>query len=411
MRHSIKHWFDWVVGELLPPARPRSTGQSAHIRYEKAGVTAAGPSIPWNADAVVAEFPLRLQPAARHKADYLLRFPGQPPIAPEVLKRDDADERLYRIFFRFPPPTASTSAELLWKNRLLTTVSVPVLSVEDYLGTLTFANPTVTVRIGGRSIAASTFVASQCRGLTAAAVLRSPSGLAPLADLGMTVAFREHRTGTEQVVSVPLTAGQLASREALVSATAPKSPRKVGDYSAIWRIGSRPMNAHALTAISAARFAQSLRLSDARFAVIDPFGTVRTLRQPPPGGIPFGPFFVLASRELGAAGLADLAVFPVMPKGSETGLPLFRESVLVTDGPTAFVPGPVEASTLGGAAGFELRLRSRVLGVLAFCPAPAATFDGEGGFKPPPDFAWSSAADEELTDRLLKLMKDPRLES
>jgi hypothetical protein len=34
---------------------------------------------------------------------------------------------------------------------------------------------------------------------------------------------------------------------------------------------------------------------------------------------------------------------------------------------------------------------------------PAAVVNAEGGFTPPPDFTWSSAADDELADRLKRL--------
>jgi hypothetical protein len=46
-----------------------------------------------------------------------------------------------------------------------------------------------------------------------------------------------------------------------------------------------------------------------------------------------------------------------------------------------------------------------VLHTLSLCPAPTATFNSEGGFKPPPEFTWSTAADEELNDRLSKLIE------
>ena len=52
-----------------------------------------------------------------------------------------------------------------------------------------------------------------------------------------------------------------------------------------------------------------------------------------------------------------------------------------------------------------MRHRSHVLGLLALSPVPAATFTSEGSFKPPAgDFLWTSAADDELTERLNKLI-------
>ena len=36
--------------------------------------------------------------------------------------------------------------------------------------------------------------------------------------------------------------------------------------------------------------------------------------------------------------------------------------------------------------------------MLSLCPAPTAAFTSEGGFKPPHDFTWSAAAEEEMND-------------
>ena len=54
---------------------------------------------------------------------------------------------------------------------------------------------------------------------------------------------------------------------------------------------------------------------------------------------------------------------------------------------------------------FELSLRGETLGVLPMCPAPIASFTAEGGFKPPADFSWSAAAEEELAERLNRLFE------
>ena len=45
------------------------------------------------------------------------------------------------------------------------------------------------------------------------------------------------------------------------------------------------------------------------------------------------------------------------------------------------------------------------LGVVSLCPAPTANFNSEGGFKPPHDFTWSAAAEEEMTERLNRLLE------
>jgi len=55
--------------------------------------------------------------------------------------------------------------------------------------------------------------------------------------------------------------------------------------------------------------------------------------------------------------------------------------------------------------GFELRLNDRVLGTASLSPVPPATLTAEGGFKPPPGFTWTAAAEEELMNRLGRLGK------
>lgn len=407
MWHSIRRWLGWAMNDLLPAARARPSGQAVHLRYEKAGLVLYDAPVPWNADAAVVEVILRLPPAARQKADFLLRVPGRDPIPPESLRKDDADDRRYRLLFRFPVPPLSTPAELLWKHHLLATVPVPVLTLADFLGQLRLATPTLTVRIGGQAVAARTFVAAQCRGLTAAAVLRSPTSLAPLADLGLRVVFRADRTGAEHAVPVPLTGSQLAAKEALVTAAPPKVARRAGGYSAAWYAGDRELGALTAQAVTGPRFVQSLRVSDARFVVADKVGPPRVCRHAPPPGeaARLGPCFVLHSREPGMAGLVTLQVAAVRP-GAEAPAAVLEQPVLVTDGPTVFSPGLIDTPDLAGVGGFELRYKQQVLGLLSLNPVPTAGFNAEGGFKPPPDFAWTSSAEDELHERMMKLMRD-----
>jgi hypothetical protein len=395
------------MNDLLPAARSRPSGQAVHLRYEKAGLVLYDAPVPWNADAAVVEVILRLPPAARQKTDYLFRVPGREPIPPESLRRDDADDRRYRLLFRFPVPLGSTPTELLWKHHLLATVPVPVLSPGEFLANLRLATPTLSVRVGGQSVAARTFVAAQCKGLTAAAVLGSPTSLAPLADLGLRVVFRAERSGAEYAVPVPLTGAQLAAREALVTASPPKAPRRSGGYSAAWYVGERELGALAAQAVSGPRFVQSLRVSDARFLAADKLGPPRVCRHmPPPGDAArVGPCFVLHSREPGMAGLVTLRVH-ALRSGADSPAAVMEQPVLVTDGPTVFAPGLLDAADLAGLTGFELRHKQQVLGLLSLNPVPTAGFTSEGGFRPPPDFAWTPTADDELHERMMKLMRD-----
>lgn len=402
MRHSIRRWLVSVMTDLLTPNRPRPTDQPVHLRYEKAGMTLAGPPLPWNADAVVVEVLATLPPAARVKTDFTLRLPGEAALPAEMVRKDGDSGSRYRIFFRLAVPARTIDAEVLWRHRLLTTVSLPVLTATDYLSGLRVSTPTVAVRVGGQSVAAQTFVAAQCRGITAACVLRNPVGLAPLADLPVTLTVQADAGGWEAIIPVPLTANQLSSREALVTATPAKFPRTVGGYKATWSVGGAELHMHRLTAMSGRRFVQSLRLVDARFVAADKGGAVRVMRQAPVTGEAdrLGPCFVLTSREPGGVACLPLTVTAIGSGGVST---TFEAPVLITDGPSVYAPGLVNRSDTPGLAGFELRHKGQVLGQLSLSPVPTAMLNAEGGFKPPPDFAWGPSAEDELADRLGKL--------
>ena len=399
----IKPWLDWVTTDVLPLSRTRPHGQAVHTRYEKAGLTLHEPPVPWNADAVVVEVNLRLPAAARRKADFTLRFPGRDAIPPEAM-RAEADDR-HRLLFRIPVPVATTARELLWKHHLLARVPVQVLTAEEFLSNLRLELPTVAVRFGGPTVAARTFVASQCKGLLASAVLRSLTPLAPVADLGLKATFRSERTGSTYEVPVALSSSQLAAREAVVSAMPPRHPRRVGAWSVTWTLGGREVAAQRVEGIPAKRFEQSLRVSDTRFVVADKAGAVKLTKQPPALGevARLGPCFLVASSEPGMAGLCRLQVHAVVSGDAKPSL-LMEQEVLVTDGPAVFAPGLMDAADLTRVSGFELRHKGRVLGVASLSPVPSAALNAEGGFKPPPEFAWSSAADDELSDRLGRLM-------
>ena len=58
--------------------------------------------------------------------------------------------------------------------------------------------------VGGRNVAAQTFVANQCKGITASAIIRSPTGMAPLLDLRLRVVFHWERSGRSDEVVVPV---------------------------------------------------------------------------------------------------------------------------------------------------------------------------------------------------------------
>ena len=399
----IKHWLDWVTTDVLPLSRTRPHGQAVHTRYEKAGLTLYDLPVPWNADAVVVEVRLSLPAAARKKTDFALRLPGREPVQPETL-RLETDDR-HRLLFRLPVPAATAAGELLWKHHLLARVTVPVLSAEEFLTGLRLTLPTVSVRFGGQTVAAQTFVAAQCKGLLASAVLKSPTPLAPIADLGLKAIFRSERSATAFEVPVALSSSQLAAREAVVAAVPPKHPRRVGNWTVAWTLGGREVASQRVQGIPAKRFESSLRVAETRFVVADKAGAVKVTKQPPAIGewSRLGPCFLVASSEPGMAGVCRLQVYAMVPGETHPSL-LMEQDVLVTDGPAVFAPGMVEVADLARVSGFELRHKGRVLGIASLSPVPTAALNAEGGFKAPADFTWSNAADDELSERLARLM-------
>ena len=392
-------WLVWARDNLLRSARPRPL--SAAVGYERAGGTRWDTPVPWTADAAVVDVLVRLPLAARRKTDFAFRLPFATFPADSI--RPDLDDRC-RVTFRFPVPLDTLRGDLLWKNRVLVSLPVHVLTPNLFLAGLAVTNPSVSVRFGGSTVAATCFVPDRCDGLFAVALLRCSAALGPLAELGLKAVFHDEATGRSHVVPVALTAAQLARSEAVVVAACPEVPRQVGGWWVTWTAGDRTLTTQRVHAIAADRFESGVRLLEARFAVVDSAGAVRTVKLPPSlvGAERVGPCFVLAGSESGAVavcrfevtGISTGELYPVLWRGAEA---------VVTDGPSVFVPALFEAAQLDRVSGFELRLNGRLLGVASLRPVPAAVLNGEGGFTPPPEFTWSSAADDELADRLKRL--------
>ncbi len=396
-----KHWADWVRNEWIPLSRTRRGGIACHVSHEAGGRSYSHQPIPWSAEVVTVEMVLRLPPVGRKKADFALHFPDTPAIPADAVRPDSGDR--FRVVFRFPVPRLTSVGVVVWKCYRLASVMVPVLTAGDFRSGLTLGTPTLAARLGTHFVGGRAISLGGCRGLLATAVLRSPYRLAPAGDLGLSAVFRCERTGRTFEVAVPFTAEQRNATEALVAALCPCVPRRPGWWSVTWRAGDWELATERLEAVSVARFEEGVRLLDARFAVVEKGEPVRLVRQPPvPGTFDrIGPCFLVVAEQ-GTAGLASLAVQTVSPGGSEPiSLPV--QEVLLTDAPLAFMPGLLEAVALGRVGGFELRLNGRVLGVSSLSPVPPAALTAEGGFKPPPDFPWTTAGEDELRERLGRL--------
>jgi hypothetical protein len=402
----IKRWRDWAMNDLWRTPRAGPQPQALHSSYEKAGLTLDDQPIPWNAEAVLVEARVAgRNSAARRKTDFFLRLPDREPIPAESLRRDEADEHCH-VFFRLQTPAQTVPAELLWRSASLGQITLPILPRTDFLQRLTLQMPTLSVVLGEQNVACQTFVATQCRGMIATALLSSPTSLAPIADLGLQVELRCERGGPAHRVPVQMTSSQLRSKQALVTVTPRKFPRRMGTWLATWLLEDRVLATQRIRAISKAAFARSLRISETRFVVQTAKGEVTLARHPPAlqGVARLGPCFLVSSREQGMAGVCKLQAH-VQVAGAVQPPLLMEQEVLITDGPYPFAPGTLDAADLDRVSGFELRLKSRSLGALPLAPAPTAAFTSEGSFKPPTDFTWSAAAEDQLNDRLTRLME------
>ncbi|HEV3448867.1 MAG TPA: hypothetical protein VG099_29795 [Gemmataceae bacterium] len=402
----IKRWRDWAMNDLWSMHRSSPQPHALHYSYEKAGLTLHDQPIPWNAEAVLVEALVRLPPGSqRRKADFQLRHGRQEPIAPESMRRDETSSEHHRLVFRMMPPALPVTVELIYKDHHFGQLTLPVLTREEFLKRLRLEMPTLYVRLGNQSVACQTFVASQCRGLLLSTLVSSPTSLVPLLDLGLHVEFRSERASTSYTAPATLSSSQLAGNQALITLMPRRFPRRMGSWLATWIVGDRPLVKQQIQAISQSHFRHSLRVCDTRFVIQrDKEGVYLTRHMPPLAGVArVGPCFLLSSKEPGMAGLCPLQVRTQVP-GSVRPPLLVEEELLVTDGPTMFAPGTVDAADLDQVSAFELRTKGSSLGTMPLSPVPAAFFTAEGGFRTTFDFPWSGAADEELTDRLSRLV-------
>jgi hypothetical protein len=403
----IKRWRDWAMSELWPFYRISPQPQAIHYSYEKAGMTVHDQPVPWNAEAVIVEARLRLpQSAGRRKADFQLRVAGRDPVPADDMRRQHDGDNHYRLTFRAEPPGVTTTAEVLYRNHVLGQLTLPYLGRDEFIQAVRLQMPTLCVRFDNESVACQTFVAAQCKGLIASALLVSPTSLVPLVDLDLSVEFKNERSGVSQSVPARLCSSQLSGRHALVTVAPRHFPRRIGSWVVTWMLADQPLATHRVRSISTRTFQRSLRVTDSRFVLRWPKGNVTVSRQVPPNEKPsrVGPCFLVSSREPGMAGMCRLQVQAQVPGAVQPPL-LFEGDVLVTDGPKEFAPGTLDVADIEQLTAFELSLKGQALGVLSLCPAPTANFTAEGGFKPPHDYAWSPAAEEELTDRLNRLLE------
>ena len=408
----IKRWRDWAMRELFWPLY-RNGGpqaQSIHFGYEKAGLIVRNEPIPWSADSVSVEALIRFPSTlARRKTDFQLRLPNHAPLTAVTLHRHPEND-LFRLQFRLPPLKQTAMVELYWKSYLLSQAVLPVLTAEEFIHNLRVQSPTVFARLGDATVPCQAFIGTQCRGLSASGILMSPTSLAPLIDLDLAVEFTDLRAGQTYAFPVRLISGQLTGHQALVHVACPRRPKRLGHWAVSWTLCGQVLARNEVRIISQRAFRRSLYLADSRYVHQDERKGAAAMTRHLPTLEPHsrvGPCFLVASKEPGVAALCPLEV-RVQFKGANRSPVLMEQEVLVTDGPSLFLPGTISMDDLHEVSAFELLSRGQPLGLLSMAPAPVANFTSEGGYKPPDDYAWNAVAEEELADRLTKLMEVPQ---
>lgn len=389
---------------------PPSNNTGLHVRYEIAGLILDALPIPWNADAVIVEANVRLPAqASRDKQDFTLCLASCTMSAyAELIAQNNKREPL-RVFFRLPVPQHTTRAEVRWREHSLGQVELPVISQSEFENGIALDMPSLHVTLGGRKVACRSFVGAQAKGISATGILRSATPLGPALNQELRIEVCTKDAEPMSSVPLPLSSAQLRLRQALLLAPLPKL-RSSGTYRVSWHFGSRCLSSQALQVVTKTAFARSLRVSATRFVMEKENGATQTVRSLPTrdGQLMLDdvraivPVFYVSS---GVAGMAGLSPFTLRALVGDviTTLGIERD-MLVTDVPTPIVLGAVAVAELERIKHFALTSGETVLGNLPLVPAPQADLNAEGGFAPLDDFLWSPAAEEELTERLGKLL-------
>jgi hypothetical protein len=377
-----------------------------HFSYEKAGLTLRTGPIPWNAEAVTVEAMVRVPSlTAEVRSQFRLHMPGRASLDPEALRPTDVNGQA-RVFFRLAVPRKSLLVELRYGDRSLGQLLLPVLSQDEFSKTLEVTEPTVHVRLGDETHGCRSYVTTQAKELYASALLTSPTCLAPLADLIVGVEIVERSGRASQTREIHLSGAQLSGRQALVMSPI-RRPRGSGASAVRWLVAGEARAEVRLVGLTPLLFRRSLRLSATRFLLEGSDGPLPLARIAPASLDEIerlGPVFVVTSSAEGMAATAEFAVRAVNRAGA-TLLEMPAQRVSWSDGPAVVAPGTLARADLEDVYALEIRHGTHRLGGLSLTPVPAAAFDSEGGFaSADTEFAWSPSADEQLQERLGKLL-------
>jgi hypothetical protein len=385
--------------------------RSMRFQYEKAGLTVADEPIPWNAEAVVVEARVWFPPGmVLRKSDFQLRTPDRVPRMPVALHPEGEGDTV-RVVFRLPPIQAQALATIQYQGGVLGQILLPFLPASAFLHSVHLRASSIFALLGQHNVACRTLVEGQCRGLSAGGVLASRGSLLPIIDLDLRIEIADQEKKWVESISLPLTASQLLGREAALSVVLPLWARVMGSCSIRWLLGDHVL-AHAQTrVIPLAGLQQSLYVAESRFLSQAKEGAAHFHYHPLTHDQAKGlrPCFLIASREPGMAGLCPLEIRVQFREPGSRPL-VCKLELLITDRPSLCIPDLTAIADFQQVRSFELFSNGQLLGALPVRPTPVAAFTSEGGFRAALDFDWTPSTDEELFDRLEKLMGTGREE-
>jgi hypothetical protein len=343
------------------------------------------------------------------KEEFTLQFSNGAPTAWAEIVNQPTKQAPVRVFFRLNVPEQPCTAQLFWREHSLGQVELPTMTAQAYVQGLTLETASLQTTIGTRTVSCQSIVSAQAKAIFASALLRASSPLAPARDLDLRIQVERSRGQAVGAIPIELTGDQRRARQALVTVQLPKL-RWVDDYRVSWHVASRCLHALPLRVVSKKTHLRSLRVSTTRFVMTHADGKVETLRTLPrldgklalDGIDSITPVFFVCSSEPGMAGLAPFTLRALIDE-TPTTLAI-EEDVLITDGPTPIMLGSVPAGDAPKITQFTLSCGDANLGNLPLVPAPKADFNAEGGFAGFDDFLWSAAAEEQLNERLGKLL-------
>ncbi len=357
--------------------------------------------VPWCAESLLMALP-EADWRRHRRAEWAAGLPGLPPLPVRAAEVAGPGGTAARVLVA-PMVSGPTTLTVSDRGRAVRRVKVAVLSRAEF-GAGIRASAGATVTLAGRSVAARRAAGRDVEAVTISLSLRSRYALWPWAAGGeVRLDWLDKRGAVVRSASVAVAESAFARRRLDLAVQLP-GPLPPGQSRFAWSVGGSAVARTTLVGLSRRRFRDSIRLVEVGFALERNGERAAVRALPPQYRGPAAPRFVVKSGLSGAAGVAPFAVRPTGP-APPTGAG-WAVAIVVGDRDAEVSPALSEMPPNPAWTGFELRLGPRALGQAALCPVPSARIDAEGGFKPPPEFDWSSAADDELLERLAKLGPD-----